>query len=95
MNKAKEFFESLPLDLNGIWRSSEDRLEETGNQKNSGVQVGNDGGPCLAKLGRYHIFSNKNSEKLVRWIVDTHTKEIRRIDNSTLKLQILKENLAP
>jgi hypothetical protein len=96
MNHAESYFCSFPVEPNGIWISSEERRMFEGRGKNSGVRVGDhESGPCMAKIGRYHVFSNHSTENLIRWIVDTHTREIRVMADSSIKLKTIKENLTP
>ncbi len=97
MSKADEYYLSLPLEPNAVWRKA---IKEQGYSRASGVEIEKDGerywdgGACFAKYGKYHLFYRTSSQQreamgLQRWIVNTDTHEVRRIATN-IKRQELK-----
>ncbi|WP_141396941.1 hypothetical protein [Ureibacillus xyleni] len=80
-----EYFKSLKLVEGAVWRPA---IKSNVGSRASGVRVEhpniNDGGPCIGKYGRFHVFSRvpgKAYELLGAqyWVVDTETKEVREL----------------
>lgn len=87
----EDFFQTLVLESNGEWFLAHID-DETGISYGSGMYLRPDykiGGPCVAKQGKYHIFT-KRSNPPVYWIVNTEVKEVRRT-NGEYKLKDLDD----
>ncbi|UHA60660.1 hypothetical protein KDJ21_002700 [Metabacillus litoralis] len=90
MDKAESFFQTLEHEPKGLWIPAS---KEVGNSYGSHILVGEDLGACIGKYGKYHVFSRTSGiDKLGNqmWVVNTHTKEVRRV-NGEYKRKELKE----
>ncbi|MEQ6377439.1 hypothetical protein RZN22_13430 [Bacillaceae bacterium S4-13-58] len=74
----EEFFQTLELVENARWSPAIKNAFD-GYSRGSYVEVGNDdGGPCIGKYGKYHVFTRIGVSKQM-WVVNKETKEVRKV----------------
>ena len=61
----EEFFQTLELEPDGVWVPAR---KIDGITYGSGVRIGDNGGSCVAKRGKYHIFTKIKGEPHIYWV---------------------------